>query len=464
MKKTSIQQLKKAIASMEAGTLSQIHLDAAGIDLGSETHWVAVPPDRDDTPVRSFGCFTADLYAMAAWLKQCGVTTVAMESTGVYWIPVFQVLEQAGFEVKLANARHVKNVPGRKTDILDCQWLQRLHSYGLLSASFRPEDQICALRSYWRHRDTLVKYAAAHVQHMHKALTQMNLHMHKVLSDITGVTGMRIIRAIVAGERDPRALAAMRDCRVKCSQAEIMLALQGDYRPEHLFALQQALELFDFYHRQITACDIEVERCLARFVTRIAPQTHPLPARRGSKPRKQETHIVLHTHLHRITGTDFTQLPGLDVLHVQTIITEVGLNPAAWPSEKHFASWLGLCPNHKITGGKILDRRTRKVVNRAATAFRLAAQTLARSDCALGAFLRRIRARHGRPKAITATAHKLARLFYRLWKSGEAYVDQGAAVYEQRYQQRVLASMKRKAHALGYALTLEPLALAAPSI
>lgn len=464
MKKLSLQQLKKAIASMEAGTLSQIHLDAAGIDLGSETHWVAVPPDRDDTPVHPFGCFTADLYAMAAWLKQCGVTTVAMESTGVYWIPVFQVLEQAGFEVKLANARQVKNVPGRKTDILDCQWLQRLHSYGLLSASFRPEDQICTLRSYWRHRDTLVKYAAAHVQHMHKALTQMNLHMHKVLSDITGVTGMRIIRAIVDGERDPSALAAMRDCRVKSSPAEIMLALQGDYRPEHLFALRQALELFDFYHRQITACDIEVARCLARFDTRVAPPTQPVPARRTSKPRKHATHIDLHTQLLRITGTDFTRLPGLDVLHVQTIITEVGLNPAAWPSEKHFASWLGLCPNHKITGGKILDRRTKRVVNRAATAFRLAAQTLARSDCALGAFLRRIRARHGMPKAITATAHKLARLFYRLWKSGEAYVDQGAAVYEQRYQQRVLASMKRKAHALGYALTLEPLTLASPSI
>lgn len=465
MKKTSRAQLKKAIASMEAGTLSQIHLDAAGIDLGSETHWVAVPPDRDDTPVRPFGCFTADLHAMAAWLKQCGVTTVAMESTGVYWIPVFQILENAGFEVKLVNARQVKNVPGRKTDILDCQWLQRLHSYGLLSASFRPDDQICTLRSYWRHRDTLVKHAAAHVQHMHKALTQMNLHLHAVLTDITGATGMRIIRAIVAGERNPAALAAMRDCRVKRSPEELCLALHGDYRPEHLFTLQQALELFDFYHHQIRLCDCEIERCLEGFESRGASASPPVPTPgRRTKPRKNQSHIDLRTHLWRITGTDFTQLPGLDVLHVQTIITEVGLNPAAFPSEKHFASWLGLCPNHKITGGKIMDRRTNKVVNRAATAFRLAAQTLVRSESALGAFLRRIRARHGMPKAITATAHKLARLFYRLWKSGEAYLDQGAASYEQRYKQRALASMKKKAHALGYAISLEPLAIPSPAI
>jgi transposase len=450
-------QLKKAILSMEAGLLSLINLDAAGIDLGSETHWVAVPADRDEMSVRSFGCFTADLYGMAEWLKKCGITTVAMESSGVYWIPVFQVLERCGFEVKLVNARHVKHVPGRKTDVLDCQWLQRLHSYGLLSGSFRPEDKVCVLRSYLRHRDNLVQYATAHIQHMQKSLTQMNLHLHKVLSDITGVSGMRIIRAILAGERDLSVLASMRERGVKSSEEEIMKSLQGDYREEHLFTLRQSVELYDFYHQKMDACDIEIEKCLKEFGSRIGPGSKPLSSEKGKyKPRKNEPHIDLRAHLYQVAGIDFTQIPGLKTLTVQTIVSEVGLNPHAFPSEKHFASWLGLCPNNKITGGKIKKSSTKKVVNRAANAFRLAAQSLVNSHCALGAYFRRMRARLGSPKAITATAHKLACLYYQIWKSGGTYVEPGVEYYEKKYRERVITNMKKKAKALGFNIIVEP--------
>ncbi len=275
-----------------------LNVNAAGIDIGSEEHWVAVPADRDEQPVRKFGCFTADLYALADWLKKCQIQTVAMESTGVYWIPLFQVLESRGFEVKLVNARHVKNVPGRKTDVQDCQWLQRLHTYGLLSGSFRPPDQICVLRSYWRHRDNLIRYAAAHVQHMQKALTEMNIQLAKVLSDITGESGMRIIRSILAGERDPLKLAQMKDRRVKSPIEQIVKALEGDYRPEHLFALRQAVELYDFYHRQIQACDVQIAECFKQFDSKVDLQTNPLPpSKRGrKKPRRNEPHIDFRAH------------------------------------------------------------------------------------------------------------------------------------------------------------------------
>jgi len=436
-----------------------INPHAAGIDIGAEKHWVAVPADRAAQPVRCFGCFTADLYALAEWLQHCRITTVAMESTGVYWIPVFQILERQGFQVKLVNARHVKQVPGRKTDVSDCQWLQRLHTYGLLQGSFRPDDQVCVLRSYWRHRDTLIQYAAAHVQHMQKALTQMNLHLHTVISDITGATGLRIIRAILAGERNPLVLGQMKDRRVQRSVHEIAKALQGDYRAEHLFALQQALELYEFYHQQIRACDCQIQECVQRFESKGTLPTVPLPAPQqlSRKPRRNQPSVDLRTHLYRITGVDFTQIAGLDVSTVYTIISEVGLNPHAFPTAKCFASWLGVCPDNRITGGKVKSSKTRKVVNRAATAFRLAAQTLARSSSALGGYYRRIRARRGAPKAITATAHKLARLFYHLWKTGQPYVDKGADYYEKMYHERVLRTIKRKAQQLGYHITLQPI-------
>ena len=440
-----------------SSSFSMINKDAAGIDIGSGEHWIAVPEDRDEEPVRCFGCFTADLQAMARWLKECGVTTVAMESTGVYWIPCYQILEEHGFEVKLVNARHVKNVPGRKSDISDCQWLQRLHTYGLLSGSFRPDDQICVLRSYWRHRANLVRYASDHIQHMQKALTQMNLHLHKVLSNVTGVTGMNIIRAIISGERDPEKLALMRERGVKNTPEAIAKALEGDYRQEHLFALKQAVELYDFYHRQIEACDREIERYLHTFEAKVDPVQNPLPKQKRKKEMRYQSFVDLRTELYRVSGIDFTQIPGLDVVTVQTILSEIGLDPGKFPTEKRFASWLGLCPNNRITGGQVKSTKTRKTANRAANAFRMAAQSLANSNTGLGGFCRRIRARLGAPKAITATAHKLARIFYRMWTTGQSYTDLGSDYYENRYKERVLRNITRRARELGYDAVLQPI-------
>jgi len=440
-----------------SSSFSMINKDAAGIDIGSGEHWVAVPEDRDEEPVRCFGCFTADLHAMARWLKECGVTTVAMESTGVYWIPCYQILEEHGFEVKLVNARHVKNVPGRKSDVSDCQWLQRLHTYGLLSGSFRPDDQICVLRSYWRHRANLVRYASDHIQHMQKALTQMNLHLHKVLSNVTGVTGMNIIRAIISGERNPEKLALMRERGVKNTPEAIAKALEGDYRQEHLFALKQAVELYDFYHRQIEACDREIERYLHTFEAKVDPVQNPLPKQKRKKEMRYQSFVDLRTELYRVSGIDFTQIPGLDVVTVQTILSEIGLDPGKFPTEKRFASWLGLCPNNRITGGQVKSTKTRKTANRAANAFRMSAQSLANSNTGLGGFYRRIRARLDAPKAITATAHKLARIFYRMWTTGHSYTDLGSDYYENRYKERVLRNITRRARELGYDAVLQPI-------
>jgi transposase len=440
-----------------SSSFSMINKDAAGIDIGSGEHWVAVPEDRDEEPVRRFGCFTADLQAMARWLKECGVTTVAMESTGVYWIPCYQILEEHGFQVNLVNARHVKNVPGRKSDVSDCQWLQRLHTYGLLSGSFRPDDQICVLRSYWRHRANLVRYASDHIQHMQKALTQMNLHLQKVLSNVTGVTGMNIIRAIISGERDPEKLALMRERGVKNTPEAIAKALEGDYRQEHLFALKQAVELYDFYHRQIEACDREIERYLHTFEAKVDPVQNPLPKQKRKKEMRYQSFVDLRTELYRVSGIDFTQIPGLDVVTVQTILSEIGLDPGKFPAEKRFVSWLGLCPNNRITGGQLKSTKTRKTANRAANAFRMAAQSLANSNTGLGGFYRRIRARLGSPKAITATAHKLARIFYRMWTTGQSYTDLGSDYYENRYKERVLRNITRRARELGYEAVLQPL-------
>ncbi|MCL0065346.1 IS110 family transposase [Dehalococcoidia bacterium] len=437
-----------------------ININAAGIDIGSGEHWVTVPLDRDAYPTRNFGCFTTNIEAMADWLEECHIDTVAMESTGVYWIPTFQILAARGFLVTLVNARQVKNVPGRKTDVLDCQWLQRLHTYGLLSASFRPDDATCVLRSYWRHRENLIRYASGHIQHMQKALTEMNIQLHKVISDITGVTGMDIIRAILAGERNPMKLAQMKDHRIKSSTETIAKALQGDYRQEHLFALKQALQLYDVYQQQIQECHREIEAYVSQFESKVDLDSNPLPS--NKKPRrksyKNEPSFDLRTHLYRITGVDFTLIDGLDVITLQTIFSEVGFNPGAFPTSKNFTSWLALCPNNRITGGRVKSSNTRKVANRAAKAFRLAAQGLANSKSALGAFYRRTRARLGAPEAITATAHKLARIFYHLWTTGESYQDPGVDYYEQKHKERTLNNIRKKAELLGYEITLKPIA------
>jgi len=431
--------------------LEQINPHAAGIDVGSEEVYVAVPPDRDVESVRSFPTFTADMRQLAEWLKACRVATVAMEATGVYWIPLYELLEEHGFEVCLVNARHLKNVSGRKTDVLDCQWIQQLHTYGLLRASFRPPEEIVAIRSLVRHREMLVQYRSAHIQHMQKALTLMNLRLTNVLSDITGVTGLTIIRAILAGERNPQRLAAMRQAGCKKSEAEIAKSLEGHYKREHLFALKQALELYDFYDRQLKACDAELEAMYSEFDPPEDPGTLP-PAPRTRKRRKNQAHFDLSPALYRLTGVDLTQIDGVDELTAQKVLSEIGTDMSKWPTVKHFTSWLRLCPNNKITGGKIIQTGVQPTKNRASAALRIAAASLKSNDSALGAYFRRMRARLGTPAAITATALKLARIIYFMLKEGKPYHDRGADHYEQQYRARILRNLNRRAAKFGFRL------------
>ena len=437
-------------------SLKQINLNAAGLDIGAAEIWACVPEDRAEISVRVFETFTVELHRLADWLEQCGIETVAMESTGVYWIPIYEILEARGFEVYLVNARHIKNVPGKKTDVLDCQWVQQLHTYGLLKASFRPEAEMTALRAYIRHRDNLIRYRSVHIQHMQKALHLMNIQLTNVITDITGQTGLQIIRAIVAGQHDPLQLAQYRDGRCRSSEAEIAKALTGHYRPEHLFALKQALELYDFYNQQIQACDTEVELKYAAFKPVIDVETNPLPSVSKRRRSKNEPQFNLRQSLYQITGIDLTRIDGLEALTVQEIITETGVDMGPWPTVKHFTSWLTLAPHNDISGGKVLKSKTLKSKNRAAQAFRMAAQSVSRSDSALGGFYRRMRAKHGGPKAITATAHKIARIFYHMLKYKQEYKDPGQDYYQQKYQERVVKNLKRKAKALGFDLIPQP--------
>lgn len=437
---------------VELDALAQIHRNAAGIDVGAEEFYVAVPAGRDEESVRSFPTFTADIYRLAEWLKKCQIETVAMESTGVYWIPLYEILEAQGFAVYLVNARHLKNVSGRKTDVLDCQWLQQLHTYGLLKTSFRPPEQICAIRALVRQREMLVQYRAAHIQHMQKALDLMNLRLTNVLSDITGVTGMKILRAIVAGERDPRKLAGFRDGHCNKSEEEIQKSLEGNYKREHLFALQQALELYGFYGQQLQKCDEELEALYDEFEPPDSSPTPP-PAPRSGKRRKNQPYFDLTQALFRMTGgIDLTQIDGLNALTVQEILSETGTDMSQWPSVKHFCSWLCLAPNNRITGGKVKRSSTPPTQNRASTAFRMAAQSLAKSNCALGAYYRRMRALHGPAKANTATAHKLAQIFYFMLKRHEPYRALDTAYYEKQHRERTIRHLQRRAASLGLRL------------
>ena len=435
--------------------LSQLNLNAAGIDVGATSHYVAVPADRAEQPVQEFEAFTADLYRLADWLAECGVETVVMESTGVYWIPLFGVLEERGFQVMLVDPRRIKNVPGRKTDVRDCQWLQQLHTYGLLSGAFRPDGEVRRLRSYLRQRAMLVEYASHHVQHMQKALTQMNVKLHHVISDITGKTGMDIMEAIVGGERDARKLARLRDPRIKADEKTIAKSLQGHWREEHIFELAQAVELYRFYQDKIAECDREIEAQLERF----EDHSHgdPPAAKSGRRRSKGNApRFDVWTHLYRMTGVDLTRIDGVDGFTALKVISEIGTDMTKWPSAKHFASWLGLSPNNRITGGKVISSKTKPSASRAAAALRLAANALHRSDSALGAFLRRKKAQLGAPKAITATAHKLARLIYTMLRDGQEYVDAGAEYYEKQYQDRALRAAKRRAAQLDYQLVPLP--------
>ena len=428
--------------------LTITHPNAAGIDIGSASHFVAVPPDRDDEPVREFPSFTSDLNALADWLTTCGVDTVAMESTGVYWIPLFELLESRGFHVLLVNARHVKNVSGRKSDVLDCQWLQQLMTYGLLSGAFRPTDAVCVLRSLSRQRGMLLKGQGRLVQHMQKALTQMNIQLTNVISDVVGETGQKILRAILTGERDGQVLAAMKNARIHASEDDIAKSLQGNWRAEHLFALKQAVAAFDFVGTQLAECDCQIEQQLQVL---HAHDGEPAKGKKRSRPRNAPK-FDLRTSLFRMCGVDLTRIDGIDVTTVLAVISETGTDMSRFPTVKHFTSWLTLCPGTRITGGKVISGKTVRSANRAAQALRLAAAALRTSQSALGAYFRRMCSRMDKPKAITAAAHKLARLIYTMLTKGEEYTDQGQDYYEERYRQRVLNQLTRRAQKMGMKL------------
>jgi transposase len=440
---------------------------AAGIDVHASVHFVAVaPPDvpagfRNPEPklpdgVRKFGTTTPDLEALVAWLKECGVTTVAMESTSVLWVPLYDLLASRGFDVILVDPRQTKHAPGRpKSDVLDCQWIRRLHSYGLLTASFRPTDEIVRWRGFVRQRAMLIRYAAQHVQHVQKALEEMNVKLTEVVSDVVGQTGMKILRDIVRGERDPHKLARHRHDNCKRTEAEIARALQGTWRPEHLFALKQALALYDFYQKQLRECEAQIEQCLRGMHDKSQGAALPPPGRRQRQAAKNEVRFGARALLFKMAGVDLTVLEGVSETTALVILSEIGTDMSRFPHEKNFVSWLGLCPQHRGSGGKIFWRRTRRGANRVARALRMAAQGCHHAKNALGAFYRRIQARAGGPKAVVATARKIAERVYRLLKYGQEYVRQSEEAYEAAYQERVAKALAQKAASLGYKLVPE---------
>jgi transposase len=425
---------------------------AAGIDIGARFHVVAVPSDRCDEPIQTFQAFTADLERMADWLVAMDIETVAMESTGVYWIPVYEILSGRGIHVIVANARESRAVPGRKSDVNDAQWLQRLHACGLLRASFHPARDIAALRAYLRLRERHVEYAAAHIQHMQKALTFMNLQLHHVVTDVTGATGMKIIRAILSGERDPKVLADMRDRNCHSSAETIRAALVGNYQPEHVFALRQALSLYDFYQARVDECDAEIEQALATLSASKVPPQEPLGKARQRNKNSNALNFDARAVLYRLAGVDLTQIHGIGPYLALRMVAECGTDLARWPTVKHFTSWLTLSPGCKVSGGKVLSSHTRKTTNRVASHLRLAAVTVGKTSTALGAFYRRLAARIGKAKAVTATARKIAVLFYNAMRFGMSYADPGADHYERNYRERVIKQLHRRAAEFGLSL------------
>jgi transposase len=429
--------------------------NAAGIDIGAREIFVAVPPDRDADPVRKCPTFTEDLHQMAEWLVSCGITTAAMESTGVYWIPVYDVLEQHGIKPCLVNPRNMKNVPGKRTDFHECQWIQYLHSMGLLHSAFRPDADVCAVRSLMRHRNDLVQMASQHVQHMQKALTQMNVQIHHVISDTTGLTGLAILDAIVAGERNPAILATLRDPRVKAGEDTIRKSLEGNWRPEHVLALKQRLSLYRFYQEQINDCDKEIEKLVAAFEPRVDPDEKPLPEDRKREQRKRKKKgnpdFNMRTEAYKLFGVDLTQVPGLMML-VFMLFSEVGRDMSRWPTAAHFVSWLGLCPDNDISGGKVLWRGARRTKNRAGTLFRLAAHSLHRDQTPMGDYLRRMKAKLGPAAATTATAHKVAIIFYTMVRNQVEYDVSLWAKRDALREKRIEARLHKQAAQRGYKL------------
>ena len=441
-------------------SLEVIHPDAGGIDIGNESHYVAVPPGRDSQSVRRFGCTTAELKAMAAWLKQCRIRTVAMQSTGVYWVAVYDILEQAGLEVYLVNARDTKNLPGRKSDVQESQWLMKLHTYGLLRNSFRPSREIRVMRTYWRQRNDLVQSAGRHILRMQKALTQMNLQLANVLTDISGATGQAIIKAILAGERNPHKLAEFRDPRVKASEEQIAQSLEGNWQPDLLFVLKQEQDGYEFCQKQMAECDRQLEQYLQQREDRSHGAPLPEEKRKGRLKKKKGNapQFDLREGLFRMTGTDLTRIDAIDVMTATTIISEAGWDMSKWKTEDHFVSWLRLCPDNRISGNKIIGKGRLPTNNPISIALRMAASTLRLSKTYLGAQFRRLRTRLGAPIAIKAMAAKLARLVYRMLRYGMKYVDQGAALYELRHREFQIKHLKSKAEKLGYRVTPIPAA------
>jgi transposase len=472
MNRQQRKELARRLYSDDPG-LEVVHRNAAGIDVGNESHFVAVAPGYDSEPVREFGSWTADLLQMAEWLKRCQVKSVVMQSTGVYWIAVYEVLEKAGLQVWLVNARHTKNLPGRKSDVQECQWLLKLHTYGLLRNSFRPPEQMRRIRTIWRLRERHVQEAGRSIQHMQKALTTMNVQLANAISDVSGVSGQAIIRAILEGERDPYALARLCDYRIQASEEEVARSLEGHWQEDVLFELQQAVDAYDFCQRQIRECDERLQKYLGAVPSR-EPVTPPVAEAAlsdagavaeptGKKKKKKKTNssgkkpknqpqFDLGAELQRICGVNLASLPGVEVMTIQTFVAELGTDMSRWPSEDHLVSWLKLAPQRQVSGGKLIQHERQKVQNRVAAALRMAASTLARSDSYLGARFRSWRSRLGAPKAIKAMAALLARLFYRMLTRGQAWVDHGAQEFEKRRQAREQMNLERRAKVLGLRL------------
>lgn len=434
--------------------MRRVHPKAAGVDIGAHEIMVCVVGSEATQLVRAFGSYTADLQAIGRWLAEHGVETVAMESTGVYWIPLFEELERQGFHCHLISSRSLRRVPGRKSDVADCQWIQTLHSYGLLESSFRPEADLVALRTLLRHRAQLIRHRSPHILHMQKAMVQMNIQLSQALSDVSGVTGQAIIRAIVGGERDPYKLAALRNYRCKKDEAEIAKALTGTWREEHLFILKQSLAFYDFYTQQIEACDVEIERTYSLTRADWKEEELPVPNQRKSHSHSKNApkEVEVRRHLKRICGVDITAVHGVSASLAQTIVIEVGTDMSKFPSEKHFCSWLGLAPKNDISGGKVLQSRTLKTRNRAGQAFRMAAGSVMRADCMFGAHYRRQKSRLGPAQAAVATAHLIARVVYKMLKYKVEYEPLNVAEYERHYQEQQLKYLKKKAAKFGLQL------------
>lgn len=440
-------------AEAKMGSMPVVHTHAAGIDVGGSTHWVCVDatPDGSDR-VREFSAMTHGLKEMVAWLRQCGVTTVALEATGIYSHIIFLTLLEEGLQTIMVSPQFTRQIKGRpKTDKRDCEWIQRLHKHGLLPKVFQPNEATQTLRDLVRQRANHVRLSAEHIQRMQKALELMNLKLTKVLSNIVGATGLKIIQAIIKGERDPHKLASFRDRRCKHSVAEIVQALTGRYRAEHVLELQLCFEMWQKYRDVIKKLDGVIDTHLKQMRRQSdLPPLPPRPRRRGHSGH--EPHFDVRTALYYLCGVDLTAIEGIGEMHALVIISEIGADLSAWPTVQHFSSWLGLCPNWKKTGGKVKSSRTRRGKNRAATALRLAAFALMNSKSYLGAYLRRQRMRLGAPKAITATAHKLARIIYNMLRFGVAYADKTEAEYAAQVRERRVKNLHRQARELGFVL------------